>query len=45
MTLSGPKVTHAYSVAGTFFVSLTVADATGHCSTIAKASLKIPKVH
>ena len=44
VTMSGPKVTHAYSVAGTFAVSLTVTDAAGQ-TAVANVSLKIPKVH
>ena len=44
VTTTGPKVTHAYAVAGTFSVSLTVTDAAGH-KAIATSSIKIPKVH
>jgi len=37
-------VTHAYAVAGTFSVSLTVTDGAGQ-TRVATSSIKIPKVH
>ena len=43
-TTTGPKVTHAYAVASTFSVSLTVTDAAGQ-KAVATSSIKIPKVH
>jgi len=43
-TMTGPKVTHAYAVAGTFSVSLTVTDGAGQ-TRVATSSIKIPKVH
>jgi subtilisin family serine protease len=43
-TMSGPKVAHAYAVAGTFTVALTVTDGAGQ-KKVATSNLKIPKVH